>query len=175
MIPIMRRLNMPPARKKLPKITIVASLVASVTTIVGCWLIVMLPFEEYLPVSPCRTGSAIVSNVSQVVSFVCSPEELVWNAHCLWRYLRPTRGELSTTLPGSCAELRQHVDGDPEVGHSYHEAISVGARTNSAGTSLFSTDGDRDDGGDREPGARGDPAGDFAAVSACMHVQRARG
>ncbi len=99
----------------------------------------------------------------------------MWNAHCLWRYLRPRVGELSTTLPESSLELRNHVDGGAEVGHSYHEVISVEARTNSAGTSLFSTDGDRDDGGNREPGARGDPAGDFAAVSACMHVQRARG
>ncbi len=64
MIPIMWRLNVLPARKKLPNITIAASLVASVMTIVGCWLILMLPFEEYLPVSPCRAGSAIVSNVS---------------------------------------------------------------------------------------------------------------
>jgi len=112
---------------------------------------VMLPFEEYLPVSSCRSGSAIVSNVSQAASFVGLPAELVWNVHCLWpylhrlwQYLRPTRGKLSTTLPESCAELRQHVDGDPEVGHSYHEVISVGARTNSAGASLFSIDGDRD-------------------------------
>ena len=31
-----------------------------------------------------------------------------------------------------------------EVRHSDHEVISIGARTNSAGTGLFSADGDRD-------------------------------
>ena len=95
----------------------------------------------------------------------------MWNAHCLWRYLRPRVGELSTTLPESSLELRKHVNRDAEVGHSYHKVISVEARTNLAGISLFSTDGDRDDGGDREPGVRGDPAGDFTAVNVYMYMQ----
>jgi len=57
-----------------------------------------------------------------VVSFVCLPDELLWDIHCLYRYLRPMRPEPPThRLSGAL--------GGPREYDSYHEAVTYFART----------------------------------------------